>query len=39
MNILIYSNQFLQEVTAGAYFCDISNSTKIQNIKKFPKAQ
>ena len=27
MNILIYRNQLLQEVTTGAYFCDISNST------------
>ena len=27
MNILIYRNQLLQEVTKGAYFCDISNST------------
>ena len=23
MNILIYRNQLLQEVTTGAYFCDI----------------
>ena len=28
MNILIYRNQILQEVTTGAYFCDINNSTK-----------
>ena len=27
MNILIYINQLLQEVTTGVYFCDISNST------------
>ena len=27
MNILIYRNLLLQEVTTGAYFCDISNST------------
>ena len=28
MNILIYTNQLLQEGTTGAYFCDISNPTK-----------
>ena len=27
MNIFMYANQLLQEVTTGAYFCDISNST------------
>ena len=25
MNILIYRNQLLQEVTTGTYFCDIKN--------------
>ena len=30
MNILIYRIQLLQEVTTGAYFCDISNSTKMR---------
>ena len=34
MNILIYRNQLLQEVTTGAYFCDISNSTKM-HVKSF----
>ena len=29
MNILIYRNHLLQEVTTGAYFCDISNSTNV----------
>ena len=33
MNILIYRNQLLQEVATGAYFCDISNSTKKQTCK------
>ena len=27
MNILIYRNLLLQEVTMGAYFCDMSSST------------
>ena len=33
MNILIYRNQLLQEVTTGAYFYDISNSTTSTNRK------
>ena len=38
MNIFMYANQLLQEVTTGAYFCDISNSTKFFSERSLEKS-